>query len=113
MTDSSTTHGSDPEADGISSDRSQRLDPDATAAESPASKPAASPLGLALFLLYAIFYAGFVLTSAMWPELMQWRPAGGLNLALLWGFSLIGLAIVLAGLYGFQRRERVGLGDRS
>ena len=37
---------------------------------------------------------------AQWSE---WTPWGGINLAVLWGFALIGLAFVLALIYGFVR----------
>jgi hypothetical protein len=113
MVDSTTTQGSPEGPDETGSDRSQTLVFESNGRKSLAVEPAASPLGLGLFFFYGLFYAAFVLTSAIWPDLMQWRPAGGLNLALLWGFSLIGLAIALAGLYGFQRRQRPGMGDRS
>ncbi len=57
-------------------------------------------LGLILFFVYLVLYAGFVLVSAFFADSLDWRPAGGLNLALLWGFGLIVSAIVLALVYG-------------
>lgn len=57
-------------------------------------------LGLVLFAIYLVLYAGFVLVSAFFTDSLDWRPAGGLNLALLWGFALILAAIVLALVYG-------------
>lgn len=57
-------------------------------------------LGLVLFAIYLVLYAGFVLVSAFFTDSLDWRPAGGLNLALLWGFALIVAAIVLALVYG-------------
>lgn len=57
-------------------------------------------LGLFLFASYLTLYTGFVLTSAFYPNSMEWRPLGGLNLALLWGFGLIVAAILLAFIYG-------------
>jgi uncharacterized membrane protein (DUF485 family) len=61
-------------------------------------------LGMGLFMVYLIMYAGFVFTSAFYPDSMEWRPLGGLNLALLWGFGLIVAAIFLAFVYGVFSR---------
>ncbi len=61
-------------------------------------------LGLGLFAVYLTMYAGFVFTSAFFPDSMEWRPLGGLNLALLWGFGLIIAAILLAFIYGIFSR---------
>ncbi len=58
-------------------------------------------LGLWLFLFYAAFYLAFVLVNAFAPTLGELQTVGGLNLAVLWGFVLIGLAFVMALLYGF------------
>lgn len=60
-----------------------------------------SKIGLRLFFIYAVFYLGFVLVNAFWTEWVEWVPIAGLNLAVLWGFGLIGLALVLALVYGF------------
>lgn len=57
-------------------------------------------LATVLFLFYLALYAAFVLINAFVPQWMEWRPLGGLNLALLWGFGLIVVAIVLALIYG-------------
>ncbi len=57
-------------------------------------------LGLSLFALYSALYASFVFASAFFPDVMEIRPWGGLNLALLSGFGLIGVAILLAFIYG-------------
>jgi uncharacterized membrane protein (DUF485 family) len=61
-------------------------------------------LGLLLFASYLTLYTGFVLTSAFYPNSMEWRPLGGLNLALLWGFGLIIAAILFAFVYGVFSR---------
>lgn len=58
-------------------------------------------LGLTLFFLYAIFYFGFVLVNAFAVPWVDWKPFAGLNLAIVWGFALIGLACVLSLIYGF------------
>ena len=65
-------------------------------------------LGLWLFAVYLTFYTAFVLINAYAPEMME-REIGGLSLALLYGFGLIIVALVLAVVYGFLRRG----GDES
>lgn len=59
-----------------------------------------SKLGLQLFAFYFAFYFSFVAINAMSPSMMEWQPWGGLNLALLYGFGLIVLALILAFVYG-------------
>lgn len=61
-------------------------------------------LGLWLFGIYLVFYAGFVLISAFATEAMEWVPFAGLNLAVVYGFGLIILAIVLSLVYGWLCR---------
>jgi len=61
-------------------------------------------LGMGLFAVYLVLYSGFVFTNAFFPNSMEWRPLGGLNLALLWGFGLIVVAILLALVYGVFSR---------
>ena len=60
-----------------------------------------SRLGLLLFSVYTIFYVGFVLVCAFAAEWSERIVLAGLNLAVVWGFALIGLAFVLALVYGF------------
>jgi len=68
-------------------------------------------LGLTLFFVYLVLYTAFVVTSAFFPDAMELRPFGGINLALLWGFGLIGVAILLAFIYGmFSRVASAGDG---
>ena len=57
-------------------------------------------LGLQLFFAYLVLYVGFVVLNAFWPQIMEWRPWGGVNLALLYGFGLIVAALGLAFVYG-------------
>ncbi len=61
-------------------------------------------LGLWLFAIYLAFYGGFVLISAFATSLLEWTPVAGLNLAVLYGFGLIALALVLALIYGWMCR---------
>ncbi|TWT96037.1 hypothetical protein Pla108_31190 [Botrimarina colliarenosi] len=57
-------------------------------------------LGLVLFTVYAVFYAAFVLVNAFAADWMDAKPLAGLNAAVLSGFGLIVLALVLALFYG-------------
>lgn len=62
-------------------------------------------VGLVLFAVYAAFYAAFVLTNALCAEWMDARLFAGLNLAVLSGFGLIALAMVLALVYGLLAKS--------
>ena len=66
----------------------------------PSENPQHSRLGLRLFLIYTLFYAGFVFVNAFAAQLSEWIPFGGLNLAIWWGFALIIFAFVLSMVYG-------------
>lgn len=68
-------------------------------------------LGMVLFLVYLVLYSAFVLINALVPVWMEWRPLGGLNLALISGFGLILVAILLAMFYGLFSRV-AATGDR-
>ena len=57
-------------------------------------------IGLVLFGFYVLLYGGFVLLNAFSPETMEVTPLAGVNLAILFGFGLIGVAIVLSVVYG-------------
>ena len=65
-----------------------------------------NPLGMKLFCVYLVIYTGFVLINALYPELMEWTPLAGLNLAVLYGFALIIIAFVLSVLYGILAGRR-------
>jgi len=57
-------------------------------------------LGVWMFLLYAVIYAGFVVINVAKPAWMDWvLPGIGLNLAVVYGFGLIVLAFALALVY--------------
>ena len=60
--------------------------------------------GLALFFVYFLFYAGFMILSAFYPAVMSSTPFGGVNLAILYGFGLIGAALFLALIYMYVCR---------
>ena len=56
-------------------------------------------VGMYMFLLYALVYAGFVVINIYNPLLMEKIPFFGLNLAVVYGFGLIIFAFVLALIY--------------
>ena len=56
-------------------------------------------MGVILFIAYVIFYGGFMALSAFKPEVMSQPFLGGANLAVVYGFSLIIAALVLALIY--------------
>lgn len=57
-------------------------------------------LGLILFVVYLILYLGFVLINAYQAQVMETIVFAGLNLAIIYGFALIVIALVLALIYG-------------
>lgn len=57
-------------------------------------------IGFILFAVYSVFYGSFVLLSAFRPDLMEIKPVAGINLAILYGFGLIVVALLLALVYG-------------
>jgi uncharacterized membrane protein (DUF485 family) len=65
--------------------------------------------GLILFFIYLIIYGTFVALSAFAPSLMAKPVIGGVNLAVVYGLGLIGLAFVLALIYmALCRTDREG-----
>lgn len=56
-------------------------------------------IGVRMFLLYAIIYVGFVTLNLIRPVLMEKTVLIGLNLAAVYGFGLIVLALALALIY--------------
>ena len=56
-------------------------------------------LGVILFVVYVLFYGGFMVLSAFWPEVMSKPFFRGVNLAVVYGFALIAAALVLALVY--------------
>jgi uncharacterized membrane protein (DUF485 family) len=74
--------------------------------------PEAHPTGRAggalrfwLFGLYLVAYLAFVVLTAFDRALMASAPFGGANVAVLFGFGLIGAAIALALLYWWLCRD--------
>jgi uncharacterized membrane protein (DUF485 family) len=56
-------------------------------------------LGVYLFIFYCIVYAGFIIINVMSPKTMGVIVAAGLNLACVYGFGLIFLAIIMGIIY--------------
>ena len=68
--------------------------------------------GLWLFAIYCVIYGGFVGLSAFCPDIIGAKPFGGINLAVIYGFALIGLALALALVYlAFCRRPHAKSGE--
>jgi uncharacterized membrane protein (DUF485 family) len=55
--------------------------------------------GLILFGVYSLIYLGFVLINLISPRLMAAEIFGGINLAVVYGFGLIVLAIIMGVIY--------------
>ena len=56
-------------------------------------------LGVKIFIVYALIYAGFVAINVINPVLMEAEVIFGLNLAIVYGFGLIIIALILALIY--------------
>ena len=56
-------------------------------------------VGVILFLIYGLVYAGFAAINTLSPKLMGNVVFAGLNLATVYGFGLILLAIVMGLIY--------------
>lgn len=56
-------------------------------------------LGVWMFLLYALFYGGFVILNVLKPTKMGEPFLLGMSLAVVFGFGLIVFALVLALIY--------------
>ena len=59
-------------------------------------------LGIILFFVYTFIYAGFVAIGLTKPELLGVEVLSGQNLAIVYGFGLIILAIVMGFIYNFM-----------
>lgn len=58
-----------------------------------------SRLGIRLFFIYLVLYAGFVAIGVFQYELLAISVVGGLNLALAYGIGLIAFAVILGIVY--------------
>lgn len=66
--------------------------------EDKSSKKKAS-LGLKMFFIYLLFYGGFTYISIASPATMSKHIFAGLNLAIVYGFGLILVAILMGFAY--------------
>lgn len=62
------------------------------------SIPIKIKLGLWMFAGYLLLYAGFILINVLNPKLMG-LDVGSLNLAIVYGFALIIIAVIMAIIY--------------
>lgn len=60
-----------------------------------------SRLGVRLFFVYLICYAGFVILGVFKYELLAKTVFAGLNLAIVYGIGLIAFAVVLGLIYNY------------
>ncbi|MFM7034613.1 MAG: DUF485 domain-containing protein [Planctomycetia bacterium] len=65
-----------------------------------------SRIGLALFWVYVLLYGAFMGIVLVRPDLLSWRPFGGVNLAIAAGMGLIAAAFILAVVYMVARAGR-------
>ncbi len=63
--------------------------------------PEKARIGLILFFVYGLIYAGFVAVNTFSPKAMSLIVLSGLNLAVVYGFGLIVLAIVMGLIYNY------------
>lgn len=59
---------------------------------------AKSKLGLSMFIVYTFIYAGFIFINVVFPKWMK-IDIGSVNLAIVYGFGLIVIALVQAVIY--------------
>jgi len=76
----------------------------------PVGKDPAGPykmrLGIWMFVFYALFYAGFVAINLLSPLAMAAIVFAGLNLATVYGFALIIVALIEALVYDAMCRKK-------
>ena len=74
-----------------------------------------SRLGVIMFLIYAIVYGGFIGINVAFPQWMR-IDIGSLNVAIVYGFGLIILAIIQAFIYNHLctlAERKAGLDDET
>ncbi|MFZ5881486.1 MAG: hypothetical protein ACOY0R_19130 [Chloroflexota bacterium] len=76
----------------------------------PSGKDPAGPykmqLGIWMFVFYSLFYAGFVAVNLLSPLAMAAIVFAGLNLATVYGFALIIVALIEALVYDWMCRQK-------
>ncbi len=72
-------------------------------------------LGVRMFFVYALVYAGFVLINIIEPTLMEKKIFFDLNLAVVYGFGLIILSLVMALIYNYLcvKKEKLLNGNNA
>ena len=70
-------------------------------------------LGLILFMIYLLLYLGFVIGNAFMADMMETKVLFGLNLAIVYGFTLIKMAFVLSMIYGWMCRTEPSTGSEG
>ncbi len=72
-------------------------------------------LGLILFLVYGLVYAGFIVINTFSPQTMGETVVWGLNLAVVYGMGLIVFAVVLGLIYNAvcTRAERLAASEHG
>ena len=58
-------------------------------------------LGLINLAVYTVIYLAFIIINVAWPKTMGTIVVGGLNLAIIYGFALIVIALILALAYNW------------
>jgi hypothetical protein len=71
-------------------------------------------VGIWMFVFYSIFYASFVALNLIKPTVMEANVCFGLNLATVYGFSLIIVALIQALVYdGMCHRREMSATDND
>jgi uncharacterized membrane protein (DUF485 family) len=65
-------------------------------------------LGLKMLAFYGLLYVAFIIINVAWPKVMGTIVVYGLNLAIIYGFALIIIALALALVYNWlcTRQEK-------
>lgn len=72
-------------------------------------------LGVIMFIIYALIYGGFILINVVFPSWMR-IDIGSLNVADIYGYGLIILAVILAFIYNHLctlAERKAGINDHS
>lgn len=78
----------------------------ATPAEKDPAGPYKMRLGIWMFVFYSLFYASFVAVNLLSPLTMAVVVFAGLNLATVYGFALIIVALIEALIYDAMCRKK-------
>lgn len=71
-------------------------------------------LGVWMFIAYSLFYASFVAINLASPTSMEATVLAGMNLATVYGFALIVVALIQAMIYdGLCRAQEAKLADKD